>query len=187
MAGSEYKRAVLYPIFSRDVGVFILFALLIFIAGASISLPAQGGGFLGALYDFFVNNINIGYLAERTDFPLAFALSYGLSIFIGLVAGFVLCCIVGDYRYLDERIDGVGVIRSVVYLFFVVTVLSWPLWGGTGDSQGNESYWRARALLGVISSGRVALMIFSAGLYLLYAVLTFWVIATISSLRKRIL
>ena len=164
---------------------FILFALLLFIAGASISLPAQGGGFLGAMYDFVVNNINIGYLAERTDFPLAFALSYGFSMFFGLVAGFVLCCTVGDYRYLDERINGVGIIRSVAYLFFVITVLSWPLWGGVGDSQGNESYWRARALLGVISSGRLALMIFSAGLYLLYAVLTFWVIATIYYLGKR--
>jgi len=139
---------------------------------------------LGALYGFVVDNINIGYLAERTDFPLAFALSYGFSMFFGLVAGFVLCCTVGDYRYLDERINGVGIIRSVAYLFFVITVLSWPLWGVTGDSQGNESYWRARALLGVISSGRLALMIFSAGLYLLYAFLTFWVITTIYSLRK---
>ena len=85
MNGSEYMRAVAYPIFSRDAGVFILFALLLFIAGASISLPAQGGGFLGAMYDFVVNNINIGYLAERTDFPLAFALSYGFSMFFGLL------------------------------------------------------------------------------------------------------
>lgn len=185
MSCPEDKRAVLYPIFSRDVGVFVFFALFFFMAGVSISLPAQGGGFLGVMYDFVVNNINIGYLAERTDFPLAFALSYGISMFVGLVAGFVLCCTVGDYRYLNERIDGVGIIRSVAYLLFVITVLSWPLWGA-GDSQSNESYWRARALLGVVSSGRFALMIFSAGLYLFYAIFIFWTIATISSLRKNI-
>lgn len=170
--GAIWVAVIPLPAVKRLLALFMLV-----IAGMALFAPAGSLGEPATELVFAMSAADAAAHARKSDFPLAFAISYSFALAASLCGAISVCLTRADMAPLARLTAGRSVFSRSIVVILLVLMVSLPFMAEMRplESQMSGRFFRA------MEHSRILLCIFCEGLFLSFAATSAWVLYEITN------